>query len=154
MAGDAVCNVIFDKNTEWSYYDQGSLDGQAWTSSTYNVSEWASGDSPLGYYTGDNNNSRGYNSILDYGYDSSNKRPTYYFRKTFKLTSIPSESDVMVFDYIVDDGFIIYVNGKEAGRYLMPSSNVVKRRSVNSLFICIQTKLFVVSYIGFNGCYL
>jgi hypothetical protein len=30
----------------------------------------------------------------------------------------------MVFDYIVDDGFIIYVNGKEAGRYLMPSSNV------------------------------
>ena len=117
-------DVIFDKNTEWSYYDQGSLDGQAWTSSTYNVREWASGDSPLGYYTGDNNNSRGYNSILDYGYDASNKRPTYYFRKTFKLTSIPSESDVMVFDYIVDDGFIIYVNGKEAGRYLMPSSNV------------------------------
>ena len=117
-------NVIFDKNTEWSYYDQGSLDGQAWTSSIYNNNDWMSGDSPLGYYTGDNNNSRGYNTILDYGYDASNKRPTYYFRKTFDLATTPSESDVMVFDYIVDDGFIIYVNGKEAGRYLMPSGNV------------------------------
>ncbi len=117
-------NVIFDKNTEWSYYDQGALDGQAWTSSIYNNNDWMSGDSPLGYYTGDNNNSRGYNTILDYGYDASNKRPTYYFRKTFDLETTPSESDVMVFDYIVDDGFIIYVNGKEAGRYLMPSGNV------------------------------
>jgi len=117
-------NVIFGKNTEWSYYDQGSLDGQAWTSSIYNNNDWMSGDSPLGYYTGDNNNSRGYNTILDYGYDASNKRPTYYFRKTFDLATTPSESDVMVFDYIVDDGFIIYVNGKEAGRYLMPSGNV------------------------------
>lgn len=116
--------MIFANGDEWDYYDQGSLDGDKWTASFYGTEAWNSGNAPLGYYTGDNNNSRGYNTILDYGADASNKRPTYYFRKVFNLTKSPGENDVFVFDYTVDDGFVVYVNGQEAGRYIMPNGTI------------------------------
>ena len=115
---------IFSKGTEWNYYDQGSLDGENWTENTYNTNSWQTGESPLGYYTGDSYNSRGYNTIIGYGTDASNKRPTYYFRKTFDLSSSPTEKDAFIFNYTVDDGFVIYVNGHEAGRYIMPNGNI------------------------------
>ena len=116
--------IIFSKGSEWTYYDQGSLDDEDWISISYSTTSWNNGIAPLGYYTGDNNNSRGYNTILDYGSNASNKRTTYYFRKTFNLQTNPKENDIFKLDFTVDDGFIVYVNGQEAGRYIMPGGNV------------------------------
>lgn len=116
--------IIFSKGSEWAYYDQGSLDNENWVSSSFSSISWNNGNAPLGYYTGDNNNIRGYNTILDYGSNASEKRPTYYFRKTFNLQTSPKENDIFKLDFTVDDGFIVYVNGQEAGRYIMPSGNV------------------------------
>lgn len=121
--GDAVEINIFEKGAVWQYYDQGSLDGEDWTSNNYSPS-WSTGAAPLGYYTGDSNNGRGYNTFLDYGSDANNKRPTYYFRKEFVLASTPSENDIFTLNYTVDDGMVVYVNGKEAGRYLMNEGTV------------------------------
>ena len=111
---------LFSKGTLWNYYDQGALDGNDWTTNGF-PGNWDEGNAPLGYYTGGD---RGYKTILDYGADANNKRPTYYFRKIFNLTELPTENDMFVLDYIVDDGFIVYINGIEAGRYLMSSGNV------------------------------
>ena len=116
--------TLVTKEAAWSYYDQGSLDGKNWTATTYSTSTWESGNAPLGYYTGDNNNSRGYNTMLDYGTDDSNKRPTYYFRTKFTLSNAPGTEDIFQFNYTVDDGMVVYVNGKEAARYLMPSGSI------------------------------
>ena len=114
--------VIFEKGSEWQYYDQGSLDDTEWKATSYNATDWDSGKAPLGYFTSDANNSRGYHTFLDYGGNSNNKYPTYYFRKQVNLTSTPKTSDTMTLDWVADDGFVVYVNGKEAGRFLMDNA--------------------------------
>lgn len=113
---------LIAKGSSWSYYDKGSQDGEDWTSAVNK--QWATGKAPLGYYTSDNNNSRDYNTFLDYGEDASNKRPTYYFSKEVNLDYTPSTSDVYTLNYVIDDGMIVYVNGQEAARYLMPNGEV------------------------------
>ena len=114
--GQASEKAVFEYGSTWNYYDQGSQDGQNWKSAVANG--WKTGDAPLGYYTSDYNNGRGYKTILDYGNDG-NKRPTYYFTKEFTLNNTPTEADVYTLSYTVDDGMVVYINGQEAARYLM-----------------------------------
>lgn len=122
--GGAIEIDLFSKGDTWKYYDQGSLDGKNWTAVYYNATSWGEGNAPLGYFTSDSNNGRGYNTFLDYGSDANNKRPTYYFRKEFTISNTPTENDVVSLDYTVDDGMIIYINGVEASRYLMNSGDI------------------------------
>ena len=103
--------TIFEAGTEWSFYDQGSLDDVAWTNSTYSVSRWNTGYAPIGY---------GKNEATT----TASNLSCYYFRKQFTLSSAPQADDVFTLDFTVDDGAIVYVNGKEAGRYNMPSGSV------------------------------
>ena len=103
----------------WQYYDQGSLDGQNWTSPTFNSSSWPTGNAPLGY-----SSNQTMATVLDYGGDSSNKRPTYYFRTSVQIDETPSDNDQFALSYNVDDGFVVYVNGSEAARFNMPSGSV------------------------------
>ena len=122
--GEAIEMTLFSKGDSWNYYDQGSLDGDNWTAANYDATSWREGCAPLGYFTSDSNNGRGYNTFLDYGSDANNKRPTYYFRKEFTISNTPTENDVVSLDYTVDDGMIIYINGVEASRYLMNSGDI------------------------------
>lgn len=114
--------ALLGTKAKWYYYDQGSLDDKDWKSNV--MTNWASGKAPLGYWTSDTGNSRGYNTIIDYGGNSGDKRRTYYFSKEFTLDYIPSANDIYTMTFKVDDGMIVYINGKEATRYLMPSGNV------------------------------
>ncbi|MBO5679137.1 MAG: CotH kinase family protein [Bacteroidaceae bacterium] len=116
--------TLIAQEAAWNYYDQGSLDGKSWTATTYSTTTWKTGKAPLGYYTSDNNNSRGYNTTINYGTDDSDKRPTYYFRTKFTLNNAPGAEDVFYLNYTVDDGMVVYVNGKEAARYLMPNGSI------------------------------
>lgn len=113
--------TLVAKGSQWQYYDQGSLDGQTWQKDNKG---WQTGNAPLGYFTSDGSNGRGYHTFLDYGTDTGNKRPTYYFSKTFTLDHTPTGSDMYWLNYTVDDGMVVYINGKEAARYLMPDGNV------------------------------
>ena len=119
--GGKQTNLIA-KGTSWTYYDQGSLDGEEWKDESYSTSSWKSGKAPLGYFTSDGNNGRGYQTFLDYGGNDNNKYPTYYFRKQINLTSTPKTTDSFTLDWVADDGFVIYVNGNEAGRFLMDNT--------------------------------
>ncbi len=114
--------ALFSKGSEWNYYDQGSLDDVDWTAPNF-ANTWPKGDAPLGYFVGDNN-SRGYKTDLDFGGNNSNKRPTYYFRKQVNLNDAPKSTESITLNWVADDGFIVYVNGTEAGRYNMPSGEV------------------------------
>ena len=110
---------IIKEDDTWQYYDQGSLDNQNWQSPSYNTSAWKSGKAPLGY-----NNSNTTTTKLDWGSDTNNKRPTYYFRKQFNLSKEPDATQTFDFSYSVDDGCIIYVNGTEVHRDNMPEGTV------------------------------
>ena len=107
------------KNSSWSYYDQGSLDGTNWTSPSYTESGWKQGKAPLGY-----SNKLTMGTTLDYGSDSNNKRPTYYFRTKVNLSKAPTANDAFSMNYYIDDGLVVYVNGTEAGRFNMPSGSI------------------------------
>ena len=117
-----IGETLIPTGSNWHYYDQGSLDGRDWKNSV--DTSWPQGLAPLGYFTSDNNNSRGYKTTLNFGNNSSQKIPTYYFTSTVNLTKSPNSDDEFSLDFIVDDGFIIYVNGVEGGRYNMPSGSV------------------------------
>ena len=116
--------TLIARGSSWKYYDQGSLDGKDWNNTSYSTTSWEEGNAPLGYFTSDATNSRGYNTTLDYGTDGNNKRPTYYFRSSFRVTKTPTSEDIFKLNYTVDDGMIVYVNGVEAARYLMPSGTI------------------------------
>lgn len=110
---------LFAKGTQWSFYDKGSLDGEKWKETSYNDAGWQNGNAPLGYDTGNASKAAAYNTTLSYGSSSSNKYPTYYFRRNVNLSAAPSAGVSFTLDWIADDGFVIYVNGTEAGRFLM-----------------------------------
>ncbi|MBO4550830.1 MAG: CotH kinase family protein, partial [Bacteroidaceae bacterium] len=104
------------KGDTWSYWDQGSLDGTNWKTGT--VSHWPQGPTPLGY---------GKSSIvttISYGSDSSNKYPTYYFRKNLTVDIDPSSIASLTLNFTADDGFVVYINGTEATRYLLPEGDI------------------------------
>ena len=110
-------NQIVKLNDTWKYYDKGAAPSN-WTATSFNDSGWASGQAPLGY------GMTGVKTTVSYGSDASRKNPTTYFRKTIKLDSDPTRSDVFLLNYQIDDGFIVYVNGREVARFQMPNGNV------------------------------
>lgn len=116
---------IIPSGEEWAYYDQGSMDGKKWKEIDFDeqANGWKTGKAPLGYardgYFMQTNSA----TILDYGPDSNHKRPTYYFRKTFNLPAAPSEDEILTFNYSVDDGMMLYVNGQEVEGYFVTSGS-------------------------------
>jgi hypothetical protein len=121
----ASVKTLIPMSSEWMYYDQGSMDGYDWKSISFDEAQngWRQGMAPFGYA---NEGAFMYDNAatkLDYGPNSSKKRPTYYFRKTFNLSYIPSDEDVLTFNYQVDDGMMLYVNGHEVGGYYITSGS-------------------------------
>ena len=108
---------LIKNNDIWKYYDKGAP-ANNWNASNFNDSSWSSGEAPLGYKM------TGVKTTVSYGSDPDHKNPTTYFRKTIDLSTTPTRSDVFLLNYQVDDGFVVYVNGKEAGRYNMRDGNV------------------------------
>ena len=109
---------MINANDTWKYYDQGQQEGTDWQLGSYDDDSWASGDAPFGYKMS------GVKTTVSYGNDAQNKYPTTYFRKKITLRGAPTSSDTFTLKYQVDDGFIIWINGKDAGRVNMPDGNV------------------------------
>ncbi|WP_066511862.1 metallophosphoesterase [Rufibacter sp. DG15C] len=101
----------------WKYLDNGTDQGTAWRTSTFDDSQWKSGNGQFGYGDGDES------TILNYGPNTSSKYITYYFRK-----SITIPTDVAYTSYnlklVRDDGAVVYVNGTEVFRSNMPTGTV------------------------------
>lgn len=106
---------IFTFGSTWEYYDQGSLDGVNWTALDFDAysNGWQKGDAPLAYANSGRLMDQATVTRLDYGGDANNKRPTYYFRHKFFLDEKPTSNEAFRFNYKVDDGLRLYVNGKD-----------------------------------------
>ena len=99
--------VLTAKGDEWEFNDQGSLDDTDWKTAA-SVSGWSSGPQPIGY------------GKDDIATQATAYHPTYYLRKTVTLDEEPYDDDEFTMNYAADDGWVVYVNGTEAARYLMP----------------------------------
>ena len=115
--GTTASIQLIKTNETWKYYDKGAP-ASNWNSDSFDDSSWASGQAPLGYKMS------GVKTTVSYGSNANQKNPATYFRKTVNLSTAPTRSDYFLLSYQVDDGFVVYVNGKEAGRFNMPNGNI------------------------------
>lgn len=101
-----------NSQTEWRYFYQRNSPEGDWTSAEYDDSDWSIGRGKMGYNTSKDGH---YDTELDFGEKSLDKYMRAYFRTTLDLTNeYKYDSLQLKIDY--DDGFILYLNGKEICR--------------------------------------
>ena len=103
----------------WKYHDLGIDLGTGWKARSFDDTAWKTGLAQLGYSPDEGDES----TTLDYGPDSNNKYPTYYFRYTFRIGD-PSAVTELALRFIRDDGMVAYLNGTEIVRDNMPSGTL------------------------------
>jgi hypothetical protein len=111
-----VTIVPIDATSLWRY-DQSGTDWstQDWTASAFDDSHWPSGAAILAKEEAAL--PEPIRTPLTLG------RTTYYFRKHFDFPG-PSEGATVQMQYVIDDGCVIYLNGKELMRLRMPTGPV------------------------------
>ncbi len=110
-SGFTNTTTLIGMNQQWDYYNDGSLDNIDWKSNASTI-RWKNGQAPFGY--GNSGRYMDTNSRTKVG-STSNKKICVYFRKTVTLSEAPAAGDVFRFDYIVDDGFRLHINGQDVG---------------------------------------
>ena len=98
----------------WKYLDKGiaapaGTGAADWRNKAFNDATWKTGPAELGY--GENKE----RTTINYGSDPSKKYITTYFRHMVKIPNAGIYTTIRLNAYI-DDGAIIYINGKEAAR--------------------------------------
>jgi hypothetical protein len=101
----------------WKYLDDGSDQGMAWSSPSFDDSSWAWGPAELGYGDGDET------TVVDYGPDPEDKHITTYFRHAFTVDDASAYAGLRL-RLLRDDGAVVYLNGAEVFRSNMPGGTV------------------------------
>ncbi len=109
--------TLIAQGSSWKYLSNGSNQGTAWKATAFNDASWSTGNAELGYGDG------GEATIISYGPSSSSKYITYYFRKSFTITS-PQQYSSLLLNLMRDDGAVVYLNGNEVARSNMPSGTI------------------------------
>jgi hypothetical protein len=119
--GQAPYPLLTMTNSPWRYDFRGANLGSVWRATNYDDSAWSSG---IGVFALETDNPivlQQTNTIMPLSNASNARITTYYFRTHFLLTNSPYEV-VLVFTNLVDDGMVVYVNGLELGRFVMPAA--------------------------------
>lgn len=102
-----------DNQSEWKYFYQRESPEGDWKSADYDDSGWSIGKGKMGYNTNETLSS--YDTQLDFGEKTLDKYLRAYFRTTFDMSK-EFGFDSLCIDIDYDDGFILYLNGKEICR--------------------------------------
>jgi predicted phosphodiesterase len=132
FAADETPVTLIANHAVWKYDDTNAdRFGDAATdfrSKDYDDSAWKSGPSPLGYPGSDNSPTFGRidagGTLMtkgDNGPSSSAAYITYYLRKDFVAENIAAIT-ALTAKVAVDDGFVMYLNGREVARLNMPAT--------------------------------
>jgi peptidoglycan/xylan/chitin deacetylase (PgdA/CDA1 family) len=114
MVAGAATTTLVARGSVWRYLDNGSNQGTAWRSGSFDDSSWKSGPAELGYGDG------GEATVVGYGPDPAHKFRTTYFRRSFAVSS-PESVSSLALGLRRDDGAAVYVNGVEVVRSNLPS---------------------------------
>ncbi|HBP13621.1 MAG TPA: hypothetical protein DD457_00340, partial [Gammaproteobacteria bacterium] len=114
LAGDATptADALIARKADWSYLDDATDQGTAWTASDFDDSGWSTGAAELGFTEGDEN------TLIERG------AITYYFRHTFTVADI-SDITALCLKTQRDDGCVIYLNGTEVARSINMPDGVI-----------------------------
>lgn len=119
--------VILPRDAEWSYNDEGKDLGKDFYAEDFDISSWKKGKAPMGF--GDKFSETDPKLPLatevSFGPDENNKIMTTYAALDLDVASL---KDVKALEcYIhVDDGAVVYINGKEAFRKGIDEKEEVK----------------------------
>ncbi len=91
-----------------------------WKHPDFNDAAWPAGQAMLGYGGITNRTIR---TTIEFGGSLTNRYPTSYFRKTFTIPDVSKVGRLQI-DVIRDDGAIVYINGREAGRTNLAAGNL------------------------------
>jgi predicted phosphodiesterase len=108
---------LINWNSDWKYFDAGSLPEVNWQTLTYNDDLWKSGIAKLGFGDGDEN------TVIDSLKTDSSSVITHYFRKKFSILDT-SLFSVYELNLLIDDGAIIYLNGIKMLNINLPEDSV------------------------------
>jgi beta-glucanase (GH16 family) len=105
--------VLAPKSAGWSYHRGTSAPAADWKTST---ASWRTGTAPLGF--GVNTGGLGTRISNDF----TTKPLATYFTKSFELGQVPPAG--LALEARVDDGIVVFVNGKEVTRANLPSGTI------------------------------
>jgi hypothetical protein len=109
--------TLLSLNSQWRYNQSGVDLGNLWRLPDYDDSQWPGGAALLGFETA--TVPAPINTILNLG------PITYYFRTTINVSSALLANLIQFRAHLVlDDGAVIYVNGREALRQGMPAGEI------------------------------
>ena len=109
--------AIIQPGSIWHYWDSGESPAPGWQEVRFDADAWSSGPGQLGYGDGDEQ------TVIGFGDDPDSKFPTAYFRREFEIDD-PDDARTLHINLIRDDGAIIYLNGIEVARDMMPEGEV------------------------------
>ncbi|MDB6034265.1 MAG: hypothetical protein JWM16_4603 [Verrucomicrobiales bacterium] len=108
-------NVVITLTNLWRYEQSGTDLGTNWIANGYDDSTWPSGASLL--YNTASTLPVAKNTALALG------PTTYYFRSSFVYTGTPAILALSL-RHIVDDGVVLYLNGREIARFNVPAGPI------------------------------
>jgi len=109
--------ALISYNSSWKYLANGSNQGTAWRTTSFNDATWTTGTAAFGYGTS------GITTTVSYGSNNKKKYITTYFRKTISIADVSLYSSFTL-NLKRDDGAVVYINGTERYRSNMPSSTI------------------------------
>jgi methionine-rich copper-binding protein CopC len=109
--------TIVNYNSTWKYLDNGSNQGTAWRTVSFNDASWPTGTAAFGYGT------TGITTTVSFGGNSKKKNITTYFRKTISIANASIYSSFTL-NLKRDDGAVVYINGVEVYRSNMPTATI------------------------------
>ena len=127
---------IISPGEEWRYWDRREVQ-DAWTMPNFDDTPWRTGRAPLGY--GNRNES----TVISYGDNPDRKNLTAWFRKVFDYDGNEDPLSSIHLNLLVDDGAVVYLNGKEILRSGMPQGKITATTLSSQMIQGDDEKTFV-----------
>ncbi|HEY5914313.1 MAG TPA: hypothetical protein VJA21_27300 [Verrucomicrobiae bacterium] len=110
LAEQPAPTTLISRGAVWRYLDDGSNQGTAWRSPTFQDAAWAAGRAQLGFGDFDENT-----PINPTNRVTGTTNITFYFRSSFVATNETNFRDLSMW-LLRDDGGVVYLNGNEVFR--------------------------------------
>jgi hypothetical protein len=137
--------ALIPSNSVWRYLVTASAPAATWKTNAFDDTTWATGQSPLGY--NDPTLSLDCATTLGYGGNPSARYITSYFRKSVFVLNAAAVTG-LVMNARVNDGMVVYLNGREALRYNLPAGTVTGSTLASA---SLSSRLWTSALLATNG---
>ena len=117
---------VFPSGSAWRYFigtNEASVPTTAWRGTNFNDSTWSSGATPIGYPTVPPSNPYEASIVTTLPTSGALNYLSVFLRKSFVISN-PALISQMTIDIPVDDGYVVWINAHEVGRFNVPDGEI------------------------------